>query len=56
MEPNNKTIEDLLTQRDTICRNGKLVKREEYILEKLKDITELVDEITESLKLKKEEI
>jgi len=52
MSIKNKTFEELLEQRDTICRNGELVKREEYILKKLKDITELINELTEEIKLK----
>jgi len=52
MSIKNKTFEELLEQRDTICRNGELVKREEYILKKLEDITKLINELTEEIKEK----
>jgi len=55
MSVKNKTFEELLEQRDTVCRNGELVKREEYILQKLKDITKLINELTEEIKIKKED-
>ncbi len=54
METKNKTFEELLEQRDTICRNGELVKREDYVLKKLEDITKLINELIQEIKVKED--